>query len=219
MTKQVADDRPARFVAELHRLERGPLAQLRRGLGGDERGVYWLEGLYTRTGYGEAKPFEKDALGLVAGLYALKPQAQRDEGDAAELETPPAENAEADKGPSIGLLMGRLYLAQGSRPSTEKRFLALLDADRDGLNYQMRQAVSLLAAGDLAPDWVRLTTDLLRWGDRVRRRWAQDFYREISREAKAQTDVPATASPDDLTSAPASSPFPQPGDDADGDKL
>lgn len=195
MTNQVADDRPARFVAELSRLERGPFAQLRRGLGGDERGVYWLEGLYTRTGYGEAKPFEKEALGLVAGLYALKPQARQDEGDAAKVE-PPAENADTEKGPSIGLLMGRLYLAQGSRPSTEKRFLALLDADRDGLNYQMRQAVTLLDTEDLTPDWVRLTTDLLRWGDRVRRGWAQDFYREISREAKD------TATPSDTTTAP-----------------
>ncbi|WP_234009290.1 type I-E CRISPR-associated protein Cse2/CasB [Deinococcus sp. NW-56] len=197
MTKQVADDRPARFVAELSRLERGSLAQLRRGLSGDERGVYWLEGLYTRTGYGTAEPYQKEALGLVAGLYALKPQARQDEGDAAEVETPPAENTDAEKGPSIGLLMGKLYLAQGSRPSTEKRFLALLDADRDGLNYQMRQAVTLLATEDLTPDWVRLTTDLLYWGDRVRRQWAQDFYREISREAKD-----TAAAPSDTTTAP-----------------
>lgn len=196
MTKQVADDRPARFVAELGRLERGPLAQLRRGLGGDERGVYWLEGLYTRTGYGTAEPYQKEALGLVAGLYALKPQAQQEEGDAAEVEPPPAGNADSEKGPSIGLLMGRLYLAQDRRPSTEKRFLALLDADRDGLNYQMRQAVTLLATEDLTPDWVRLTRDLLRWGDRVRRQWAQDFYREISREAKdAATSSDTTPAP------------------------
>ncbi|MDL2344051.1 type I-E CRISPR-associated protein Cse2/CasB [Deinococcus sp. MIMF12] len=196
MTKQVADDRPARFVAELHRLERGPLAQLRRGLGGDERGVYWLEGLYTRTGYGEADPYQKEALRLVAGLYALKPQARQDEGDAAEVEMPElAASADPEKGPSTGLLMGRLYLAQGERPSTEKRFLALLDADRDGLNYQMRQAVTLLAAGDLTPDWVRLTRDLLYWGDRVRREWAQDFYREISREVKDTAPFSDDATP------------------------
>ncbi|WP_246580964.1 type I-E CRISPR-associated protein Cse2/CasB [Deinococcus aestuarii] len=216
MTK-VADDRPARFVAELRRLERGPLAQLRRGLGGDERGVYWLEGLYTRTGYGAAEPYRKDALQLVAGLYALGPRARQDEGDAAEVEMPPAENADTERGPSIGLLMGRLYLAQDRRPSTEKRFLGLLDTDRDGLNHQMRQAVTLLATGDLTPDWVRLTTDLLYWGDRVRREWAQDFYREISREAKAQAEVPSTASPEDAPPTP--TPSSQTGDDADGDTL
>ncbi|MPY66556.1 type I-E CRISPR-associated protein Cse2/CasB [Deinococcus sp. SDU3-2] len=204
-------------MAELSRLERGPLAQLRRGLGGDERGVYWLEGLYTRTGYGTAESYQKEALQLVAGLYALKPQARQDEGDAAEIETAPAGNADAEKGPSIGLLMGRLYLAQGSRPSTEKRFLALLDADRDGLNYQMRQAVTLLATEDLTPDWVRLTRNLLYWGDRVRREWAQDFYREISREAKAQTEASSTAPSDEALPAP--TPSSQSGDDADGDRL
>lgn len=217
MTKQEADDRPARFVAELARLERGPLAQLRRGLGGDERGVYWLEGLYTRTGYGTAQEYEKDILRLVAGLYALKPRARQDEGDAAEVETPPAETADSEKAPSIGTLMGQLYLAQGARPSTEKRFLALLDADRDGLPYHLRQAVTLLATKALTPDWVRLTRDLLRWGDRVRRGWAQDFYREISRETTKQDEASAVAPSDEALPAP--TPAPQSGDDAEGDRL
>lgn len=217
MTKQGADDRPARFVAELDRLERGPLAQLRRSLGGDERGVYWLEGLYTRTGYGAAKEYEKDALQLVAGLYALKPRARQDEGDAAEEETPPAETVNPEPAPSIGTLMGQLYLKQDRRPSTEKRFLALLDADRDGLPYHLRQAVALLASEDLTPNWARLTHDLLRWGDRVRREWAQDFYREISREPTAQADDPSAAPADEALPAP--TPAPQPGDDAEGDRL
>ncbi|MDO4264524.1 MAG: type I-E CRISPR-associated protein Cse2/CasB [Deinococcus sp.] len=127
------DDRPARFVHELARLERGPLAQLRRGLGGDGRSVYWLEGLYVRTGYGEAPKHTKDALHLLAGLYALKPQA-RDEGEESEVPGEAEAAARAEAAPTIGRLMGRLYVAQGARPSTEKRFLALLDADRDGLN-------------------------------------------------------------------------------------
>ncbi|WP_232472742.1 type I-E CRISPR-associated protein Cse2/CasB [Deinococcus sp. DB0503] len=216
MTKQGVDDRPARFVAELARLERGPLAQLRRSLGGDERGVYWLESLYVRSGYGTAQDFEKDILRLVAGLYALKPRARQDEGDAAEEETP-AEHPAPQDGPSIGLLMGQLFLKQNRRPSTEKRFLALLDADRDGLPYHLRQAVTLLATKDFTPDWVRLTRDLLRWGDRVRRGWAQDFYRELSRESTAQGEASAEASPDEALPAP--TPAPQPGDDAEGDRL
>lgn len=190
---RTTDERPARFVAELRRLERGPLAQLRRGLGGDERGTYWLESLYVRSGYGEARASEKDVLQLVAGLYALKPQARQDDGDGAEAAEAEAQEsadtaARAEKAPTIGTLMGKLYLAQGERPSTEKRFLALLDADRDGLGYQMRQTVMLLATEDLTPDWVRLTTDLLHWGDGVRRTWAREFYREISRETKPKAD-------------------------------
>ena len=192
-----ADDRSARFVNELARLERGQLAQLRRGLGGDERSVYWLEGLYARTGYGAAPKPTRDALQLLAGLYALRPQA-RDEGEEPDIPGEAAAAAKAEHAPSIGRLMGRLYVAQGARPSTEKRFLALLDADRDGLNYQMRQAVMLLATEDLTPDWVRLASDLLHWGDPVRRRWAREFYSEIHREppqgSAASTDEPAQPS-------------------------
>lgn len=196
------DERPARFVWELRRLERGRLAQLRRGLGGDERGVHWLEGLYVRSGYGEAGRTDRDALRLLAGLYALKPQA-RDEGEEAEAPPPAA----AEPAPSVGTLMGRLYRAQERRPSTEKRFLALLDADREGLGYHLRQAVTLLATEHLSPDWEGLTGDLLRWGDPVRRRWARDFYREIAHDTKAgdgdgDGDGEADLAPTDPTPSP-----------------
>lgn len=178
------DDRPARFARELSRLERGKLAQLRRGLGGDERSVYWLEGLYARTGYLEASPTGKEALKLVAGLYALKPKAQ-DDGDAAEQSAEIAPEP-SRKAVSIGKQMGQLYLRQDRRPSTEKRFLALLDADREGIGHHMRQAVTLLATADLTPDWEKLVTDLLYWNDRTRREWARDFYAEIYREESRQ---------------------------------
>lgn len=187
------DERAARFVSELARLDRGDLAGLRRSLGGDERGAYWLEGLSVRSGYGEAKAHEKEALGLVAGLYALKPPIRDDEEEGQEAEP---EQAEAKApAPSIGVLMGRLYTAQGARPSTEKRFLALLDADRDGLPHHLRQAVTLLATENLTPDWTQLVGDLLYWGDRVRRRWARDFYGEIYRDARK---TPAGADSDIL---------------------
>ncbi|EYB69789.1 hypothetical protein DEIPH_ctg002orf0142 [Deinococcus phoenicis] len=199
-------------------------------MGGEERGTYWLESLYVRSGYGEAKDFEKAVLQLVAGLYALKPQVRQDEGDGAEEETPTTPEAaqkeaarQAGKAPTTGTLMGRLYLAQGERPSTEKRFLALLDADRDGLNYQMRQTVMLLATEDLSPDWARLTTDLLRWSDPVRRTWARDFYQEISREPREPASPPGAGDRASAPAAPAhptSRPPSTPGDDhADGDTL
>lgn len=191
------DERAARFVSELGRLDRGDLAGLRRTLGGDERGAYWLEGLYVRSGYGQEDANRKTMLGLVAGLYALKPPIREDgEGGAPEQnatatgQTPAPEQETTGKttasktAPSMGLLMGRLYMAQDKRPSTEKRFLALLDADRDGLAHHLRQAVTLLATQNLTPDWAQLVSDLLYWGDRKRRKWAQDFYGEIYRDAK-----------------------------------
>lgn len=194
------DERAARFVSELAQLDRGDLAGLRRSLGGDERGAYWLEGLYVRSGYGEAKAHEKEALGLVAGLYALKPPSRDDKEEGQEAEQEQAEAKAAAPAPSIGVLMGRLYTAQGARPSTEKRFLALLDADRDGLPHHLRQAVTLLATENLTPDWTQLVGDLLYWGDRVRRRWARDFYGEIYREARktpagADSDTPHLNTP------------------------
>lgn len=201
------DDRPARFVRELVRLERGKLAQLRRGLGGDNRSVYWLEGLYARTGYAEATPTGKEALRLVAGLYALKPKAL-DDGDEPEQSAETAPEA-LRKAVSIGKQMGQLYLQQDRRPSTEKRFLALLDADREGIGYHMRQVVTLLDTADLTPDWERLVTDLLYWSDRTRKGWAQDFYAEIFREENRQDDKTGGTLPSSDTSvgSPASAPL------------
>ena len=69
-------------------------------------------------------------------LYAL---VERPNGTGEE--TPAAERR-----PSFGETFGALYLAQDQRPSTEKRFLSLLDADADGLPYALRQAVTLLNA-------------------------------------------------------------------------
>lgn len=180
------DERAARFVSELARLDRGDLAGLRRSLGGDERGAYWLEGLYVRSGYGQEDGNRKTMLGLVAGLYALKPPVREDgEGGAPETEQPElSETGAKPVAPSIGVLMGRLYNAQDARPSTEKRFLALLDADRGGLPHHLRQAVTLLATQNLTPNWAQLISDLLYWGDRVRRNWARDFYGEIYRDTK-----------------------------------
>lgn len=201
---------PARFVAALERLDRGQLAGLRRSLGGDERGVYWLQGLYARTGYGDARPHQHAALRLVAGLYALRPgkEPAPDDGAAPDESSPNADAAPPSTTPTstttIGRLMGQLYRAQDERPSTEKRFLALLDADREGLEHHLRQSVALLAAHDLTPDWTRLTADLLYWGDPVRRTWARDFYREASREPgdQDQSAGDLSASTDDQGGAP-----------------
>ncbi len=180
---------PAAFVQLLQELDRGELAQLRRTLSGDEASAYWLERLYIRAGYGQGRENRsaRAMLGLLAGLYALKPKPQKEE-QASEETGGSAEGASdaASSGVTVGALMGQLYLLQGKRPSTEKRFLTLLDADREGLRYHLRQAVNLLAAEDLTPDWERLAADLVYWGDPVRRRWASDFYGEVARAQEAQ---------------------------------
>lgn len=190
-TTSKPDPRLARFVKELNQLDRGQLAKLRRGLGGQESEVYWLEGLYARTGYGEAKLYQKNALQLVAGLFALKPGAREEEQAEADEQAKQETTDEEPKkrGPNIGKLMGQLYLLQDQRPSTEQRFLALLDCDRDGLGYHMRQVVMLLESEKIRPDWERLTEDLLLWTDKTRRIWARDFYQEISRNRKENAEA------------------------------
>ena len=57
-----------------------------------------------------------------------------------------------------------------------------------GLPVHLRHAVALLAAEDLPCDFARLADDLARWldpwqdeaRDRVRQRWAREFYRQLA---------------------------------------
>lgn len=54
------------------------------------------------------------------------------------------------------------------------RFRQLLQVrDREELAHRLRR---LLVFADAPVDWGRLGRDVFYWGDRVRRRWAQDFY-------------------------------------------
>jgi CRISPR system Cascade subunit CasB len=88
--------------------------------------------------------------------------------------------------------------------SIEQRFIALLDADAENIVDYLRQAVSLLAAENIGCDYARLLDDLSSWmnpylsswmnpfkteeRDRLRQRWARDFYRAT------QTDEVQTSS-------------------------
>lgn len=64
--------------------------------------------------------------------------------------------------------------------STERRFVALFDADADQLPQRLRQIIALLK--DQAIDFEALLADLLRWNDSgkpVQKRWARQFYRAL----------------------------------------
>lgn len=64
--------------------------------------------------------------------------------------------------------------------STERRFIALLDADRDQLPYRLRQMVALLKEYPI--DFEELLRGLLYWNDdqkRTQNRWARDFYKNL----------------------------------------
>lgn len=74
--------------------------------------------------------------------------------------------------------------------STERRFVALLDADTDQLPHRLRQMVALLK--DETLDFGALLSDLLRWNaphKPAQQQWARDFYRALA--PRAAPDAPS----------------------------
>ena len=64
--------------------------------------------------------------------------------------------------------------------STERRFVALLDADAEQLPHRLRQAIALLK--DETIDFGVLLNDLLYWHAQRKPsqlKWARDFYRTL----------------------------------------
>lgn len=87
---------------------------------------------------------------------------------------------------SLGRACAAQQLASGSA-STERRFITLLDADRDQLPHRLRQMVALLK--DQVLDFDDLLRKLLYWNDDQRRTqnaWARDFYRTLDRNVEME---------------------------------
>jgi len=148
------------FVEYLYSLsERGrrrELAALRRGLSappGTVSACYPVVAPWTR-GLNSRK---ERLFYLVASLYALHPQ----HGSG-----------------SLGNTARRMASA-GAEEATERRLLALLDADDEALPHDLRQFVGLARTREVGIDYLNLLDDLLAWNAPsrfVQRRWAADFY-------------------------------------------
>ncbi len=164
------------FVTHLRRLgerDRAAMAILRRSLafppGGFPPAYPYVE-RFVGEGRREQDSFRL-ALYLTAGLYALNPA--------------PSSNTLAR---SLGVLM-----AQRGSESIEKRFIALLGADDNNVGQYLRQIVTLLKADGVGLDYVALLADLSHWlnpfaaeaRDRIRQRWARDFYRVLTPSTNA----------------------------------
>jgi CRISPR system Cascade subunit CasB len=121
----------------------------------------------------DAPESERRAFYLCAMLYALHGQHQ--------------------EGRSLARAFGALWWKNEKRPSLEKRFIALLEADADGLPAHLRQIVTLLK--EEAFDHAALLADLRELQkpyvterqNRIRARWAKDFYRSETRAADEST--------------------------------
>uniref|UniRef100_A0A7C5REU3 Type I-E CRISPR-associated protein Cse2/CasB n=1 Tax=Thermus caliditerrae TaxID=1330700 RepID=A0A7C5REU3_9DEIN len=112
----------------------------------------------------------REAHYLVAALYALL--------DGAHVE-----------GRTLARALREARERRGSE-SLERRFLALLDADRDQLPHRLRQAAGLVEGG---VDFVQLLRDLRHWfhPDRwVQARWAREFYgAQVSDEERKEVEA------------------------------
>ena len=173
-----ADD----LIKHLERLkehDRGAIAALRRSLGfAPGSYVPAFQSMERFSARNDDKPWQRQALYLTAGLYALHPK------HAA--------------GQSLAAVLARVMVERKS-PSIEKRFLALLATEPEELPDHLRQVVSLLAADRAAIDYGELLGDLNVWlqprafeaRDRLRQRWATAFYRAVTPAEKAAE--PATA--------------------------
>ncbi|HEY3488636.1 MAG TPA: type I-E CRISPR-associated protein Cse2/CasB [Candidatus Deferrimicrobiaceae bacterium] len=89
------------------------------------------------------------------------------------------------------------HMKDANSSSTENRFIALLDSDRDQLPYRLRQMVSLLKDRNI--DFDNLLKGLLWWNDDKRRtqnEWARSFYRiqanDVADDNESIPDAEAT---------------------------
>jgi CRISPR system Cascade subunit CasB len=157
--------------------DRGALATLRHSLT-FEPGAYPKSFPYVER-FVSADAHERDARRLalyaVAGLYARHPE---------------------NSGQSFSAAFGQLFRQRDS-DSLEKRFVTLLAADAENIHDYLRQAISLLEAEKIGCDYAALLDDLSLWMnpragverlDRLRQRWARDFYRSISVESEIASE-------------------------------
>jgi CRISPR system Cascade subunit CasB len=86
----------------------------------------------------------------------------------------------------IGKACAAYQMTSGSA-STEHRFIALLDSDRDQLPHRLRQMIALLKEQTI--DFDDLLKGLLDWNNdqkRTQNSWARDFYRNINPEIEVE---------------------------------
>lgn len=121
---------------------------------------------------GEQEGWRRDAHYLVAALWAA--HWREDRAGAAQ---PLARACAA-------------HQFKSGSASTERRFINLLDADREQLPHRLRQMVALL--GEQPIDFERLLSDLLSWhrdDKRTQNNWARDFYRTLNPAPQTQLDT------------------------------
>ena len=178
-----------RFVNSLVRLARtrdedpsarATLAMLRRGLGkepGDAPEMY----RFVQPRLAAVEEWDERRYYLVASLFA-----------AHQINWPESNTIDPRRA-NIGASFRRLIKAKPETSnSTQRRFEALLECDREELPSHLRHAVSLLKSGEIWIHWEQLLRDIARWdreGKPVQRQWARAFWSERSDDESADANV------------------------------
>jgi CRISPR system Cascade subunit CasB len=161
------DQNLVEHLTELNRADnpdRATLAHLRRGLQAPPD--YTL----ARVGWLFRRVPERDLEDaiLAAGLFAWV------KGACAHTE----DNV------SFGAAFGA-ELTADEKQQREKRFIDLLDTDKDELPYKLRQAITLISREGTELNWALLITHLRHWAheDRwVQKQWARDYWGAAPKE-------------------------------------
>lgn len=162
-----SDDRQGGFVGYLQSLagrdDRAALAALRRGLGKGpgEAGEMFR---YVVPWTGELRGWREEVYYLVASLFALHPENWQGGVDG-----------ESNLGASLAMAARK-----GGETGVERRFVAMLNSDRDSLPDHLRHAVAFCKSAEIPIDWGKLLRQLPHWdaeGRSVQRDWARAFWR------------------------------------------
>ncbi len=172
MTAQAADHR---FVQHLRRLvereDRAALAALRRGLGKAPGTVAEMYPHVVPYLPPDASRRDEEPFYLIAALFAWHQGIWSGDG-------------ETNKPTHLGASFARMR-TETTSDSVEKRFVALLNCDREDLPEHLRQAVGLLKSKDVPIDWLQLLRDIRYWEtDRrtVQRKWSRAFWSTAARD-------------------------------------
>lgn len=173
-----------RFVGQLEKLvemeDRAMLARLRRGLG-KELGFATERDGWVISRVPSLNQFNLSIFASVASLFASHPDPHGEGSFGESFRKLGTARASSD---------GKL------NESVEKRFVALLNTNLEDLSDQLRHAVSLLKANNIAVDWRSLLHDVRYWdSDRrwVQVRWSRDFWGSADRQAADPTTEAAAA--------------------------
>lgn len=169
-------DAQRRFVRDLVELEinqdRGALAALRRGLGrlpgtAGEMHSFVIPRLPDTN---DPNDPDVDAFYIVGALFGWHPLLWQ--------------GARGRWKSNLGASIARLD-AEDPSPSTERRFIALLNAHPEDLQNHLERTVGLLKSKEIPVDYYQLLMDISHWDSETRsvqRRWAGSFWGDRRRE-------------------------------------